>query len=74
MDLIEAHRLSSKADPISAFGYIVVFNTEVNEVINFCLCDYISPTNAIHRKVIINTIFCLPLRISFGIYPNFGKL
>lgn len=31
-DLIEAYRLAVKADPVSAFGGIVAFNKEVDEV------------------------------------------
>lgn len=31
-DILEAYRLAVKADPISAFGGIVAFNTEVDEV------------------------------------------
>ncbi|PWA35512.1 diacylglycerol kinase 1 [Artemisia annua] len=33
-DLIEAYRLAAKADPDSAFGDIIAFNTEVVEVSN----------------------------------------
>lgn len=32
-DIIEAYRLAVKADPVSAFGGIVAFNVEVDEVI-----------------------------------------
>lgn len=31
-DIIEAYRLAVKADPVSAFGGIVAFNIEVDEV------------------------------------------
>lgn len=31
-DVIEAYRLAVKADPVSAFGGIVAFNVEVDEV------------------------------------------
>lgn len=31
-DIIEAYRLAVKADPVSAFGGIVAFNVEVDEV------------------------------------------
>lgn len=33
-DILEAYRLAVKADPVSAFGGIVAFNTEVDEVIH----------------------------------------
>lgn len=32
-DILEAYRLAVKADPVSAFGGIVAFNVEVDEVI-----------------------------------------
>lgn len=32
-DIIEAYRLAVRADPVSAFGGIVAFNVEVDEVI-----------------------------------------
>lgn len=35
-DIIEAYKLSVKADPVSAFGGIVAFNIEVDEVNWFC--------------------------------------
>lgn len=39
--LLEAYRLAVRADPVSAFGGIVAFNVEVDEVwhstYNFCL-------------------------------------
>lgn len=31
-DILEAYRLAVKADPVSAFGGIVAFNVEVDEV------------------------------------------
>lgn len=31
-DVLEAYRLAVRADPVSAFGGIVAFNTEVDEV------------------------------------------
>lgn len=31
-DILEAYRLAVKADPVSAFGGIVAFNIEVDEV------------------------------------------
>lgn len=31
-DILEAYRLAVKADPVSAFGGIVAFNMEVDEV------------------------------------------
>lgn len=31
-DILEAYRLAVKADPVSAFGGIVAFNTTVDEV------------------------------------------
>lgn len=34
-DILEAYRLAVKADPISAFGGIVAFNVEVDEVRSF---------------------------------------
>lgn len=34
-DIIEAYRLAVKADPVSAFGGIVAFNVEVDEVRSF---------------------------------------
>lgn len=33
-DILEAYRLAVKADPVSAFGGIVAFNTTIDEVRN----------------------------------------
>ena len=38
-DLVEAYRLAVEADPVSAFGGIVAFNVEVDEVNFFVLFD-----------------------------------
>lgn len=38
-DLLEAYRLAVRADPVSAFGGIVAFNVEVDEV------NYTSPVS-----------------------------
>lgn len=41
-DIIEAYRLAVKADPVSAFGGIVAFNVEVDEVIKgIGLCFFV---------------------------------
>lgn len=37
IDILEAYRLAVKADPVSAFGGIVAFNVEVDEVIKLVL-------------------------------------
>lgn len=41
-DILEAYRLAVKADPVSAFGGIVAFNIEVDEVSLYVLilCAY----------------------------------
>lgn len=44
-DLIEAYRLAVKADPISAFGGIVAFNKEVDEVLARDIREFRSPTD-----------------------------
>ncbi|GJR49146.1 AICARFT/IMPCHase bienzyme family protein [Tanacetum coccineum] len=44
-DLIEAYRLAVKADPVSAFGGIVAFNTEVDEALAKDIREFRSPTD-----------------------------
>ncbi|PWA82799.1 AICARFT/IMPCHase bienzyme family protein [Artemisia annua] len=44
-DLIEAYRLAVKADPVSAFGGIVAFNTEVDESLAKDIREFRSPTD-----------------------------
>uniref|UniRef100_A0A7N0UAR9 MGS-like domain-containing protein n=1 Tax=Kalanchoe fedtschenkoi TaxID=63787 RepID=A0A7N0UAR9_KALFE len=44
-DVLEAYRLAVKADPVSAFGGIVAFNTEVDEVLAKEIREYRSPTD-----------------------------
>ncbi|XP_071931770.1 uncharacterized protein [Coffea arabica] len=44
-DIIEAYRLAVKADPVSAFGGIVAFNVEVDEVLAKDIREFRSPTN-----------------------------
>ncbi|KAK2634985.1 hypothetical protein Ddye_029777 [Dipteronia dyeriana] len=44
-DILEAYRLAVKADPVSAFGGIVAFNIEVDEVLAKEIREYRSPTD-----------------------------
>ncbi|CAM8951981.1 unnamed protein product [Rhodiola kirilowii] len=44
-DIVEAYRLAVKADPVSAFGGIVAFNTEVDESLAKEIREYRSPTD-----------------------------
>ncbi|CAN7103959.1 unnamed protein product [Brassica rapa subsp. narinosa] len=44
-DILEAYRLAVKADPVSAFGGIVAFNVEVDEVLARELREFRSPTD-----------------------------
>ncbi|KAK2386002.1 bifunctional purine biosynthesis protein PurH [Trifolium repens] len=44
-DILEAYRLAVKADPVSAFGGIVAFNVEVDEVNIPKVREYRSPTD-----------------------------
>ncbi|KAK1384727.1 MGS-like domain-containing protein [Heracleum sosnowskyi] len=44
-DIIEAYRLAVKADPVSAFGGIVAFNIEVDEVLAKDIREFRSPTD-----------------------------
>ncbi|GMP71347.1 hypothetical protein CsSME_00029798 [Camellia sinensis var. sinensis] len=44
-DIIEAYRLAVKADPVSAFGGIVAFNTEVDEDLAKDIREFRSPTD-----------------------------
>ncbi|WJX30639.1 hypothetical protein P8452_19155 [Trifolium repens] len=44
-DILEAYRLAVKADPVSAFGGIVAFNVEVDEVLAKEIREYRSPTD-----------------------------
>ncbi|CAM8948830.1 unnamed protein product [Rhodiola kirilowii] len=44
-DILEAYRLAVKADPVSAFGGIVAFNTEVDEALAKEIREYRSPTD-----------------------------
>ncbi|XP_059287174.1 uncharacterized protein LOC132040537 [Lycium ferocissimum] len=44
-DIIEAYRLAVKADPVSAFGGIVAFNVEVDEVLAKDIREFRSPTD-----------------------------
>ncbi|KAF7152882.1 hypothetical protein RHSIM_Rhsim01G0054700 [Rhododendron simsii] len=44
-DIIEAYKLSVKADPVSAFGGIVAFNTEVDEDLAKEIREFRSPTD-----------------------------
>ncbi|CAI9091355.1 OLC1v1026364C1 [Oldenlandia corymbosa var. corymbosa] len=44
-DIVEAYRLAVKADPVSAFGGIVAFNVEVDEVLARDIREFRSPTD-----------------------------
>ncbi|CAM6095480.1 unnamed protein product [Calypogeia fissa] len=44
-DLLEAYRLAVRADPVSAFGGIVAFNVEVDEVLAREIREFGSPTD-----------------------------
>ncbi|CAL1392924.1 unnamed protein product [Linum trigynum] len=44
-DILEAYRLAVKADPVSAFGGIVAFNTEVDESLAREIREFRSPTD-----------------------------
>lgn len=44
-DIIEAYRLAVKADPVSAFGGIVAFNTEVDEDLAKDIREFRSPAD-----------------------------
>ncbi|XP_022137602.1 uncharacterized protein LOC111009006 [Momordica charantia] len=44
-DILEAYRLAVKADPVSAFGGIVAFNIEVDEVLAREIREFRSPTD-----------------------------
>lgn len=44
-NLIEAYRLAVEADPVSAFGGIVAFNVEVDEVLAKDIREFRSPTD-----------------------------
>ncbi|KAL8109661.1 hypothetical protein AgCh_025678 [Apium graveolens] len=44
-DIIEAYRVAVKADPVSAFGGIVAFNIEVDEVLAKDIREFRSPTD-----------------------------
>ncbi|GAB4854099.1 hypothetical protein Ancab_022682 [Ancistrocladus abbreviatus] len=44
-DILEAYRLAVKADPVSAFGGVVVFNVEVDEVLAKEIQEFQSPTD-----------------------------
>ncbi|TXG69296.1 hypothetical protein EZV62_004231 [Acer yangbiense] len=44
-DILEAYRLAVKADPVSAFGGIVAFNIEVDEVLAKEIREYRNPTD-----------------------------
>ncbi|OVA18952.1 AICARFT/IMPCHase bienzyme [Macleaya cordata] len=44
-DILEAYRLAVKADPVSAFGGIVVFNIEVDEALAKEIREFRSPTD-----------------------------
>jgi len=44
-DIIEAYKLSVKADPVSAFGGIVAFNIEVDEDLAKAIREFRSPTD-----------------------------
>lgn len=44
-DILEAYRLAVKADPVSAFGGIVAFNIEVDEVGIFCSLKHVLGTS-----------------------------
>ncbi|CAD5320399.1 unnamed protein product [Arabidopsis thaliana] len=44
-DILEAYRLAVKADPVSAFGGIVAFNVEVDEVLAREIREFRSPTD-----------------------------
>ncbi|AET00779.2 bifunctional purine biosynthesis protein PurH isoform X2 [Medicago truncatula] len=44
-DILEAYRLAVKADPVSAFGGIVAFNVEVDEVLAKEIREFRSPTD-----------------------------
>ncbi|KMZ64123.1 IMP cyclohydrolase, Phosphoribosylaminoimidazolecarboxamide formyltransferase [Zostera marina] len=44
-DILEAYRLAVKGDPVSAFGGIVAFNTEVDEALAREIREYRSPTD-----------------------------
>ncbi|XP_050226389.1 uncharacterized protein LOC126676267 [Mercurialis annua] len=44
-DILEAYRLAVKADPVSAFGGIVAFNIEVDEVLAKEIREFRSPTD-----------------------------
>lgn len=48
-DIIEAYRLAVKADPVSAFGGIVAFNIEVDEVLAKDIREFRSPTDGENR-------------------------
>ncbi|ESW20835.1 hypothetical protein PHAVU_005G018700 [Phaseolus vulgaris] len=44
-DILEAYRLAVKADPVSAFGGIVAFNTEIDEALAREIREFRSPTD-----------------------------
>ncbi|KAK8505465.1 hypothetical protein V6N13_036917 [Hibiscus sabdariffa] len=44
-DILEAYRLAVKADPVSAFGGIIAFNIEVDEVLAKEIREFRSPTD-----------------------------
>ncbi|XP_042411090.1 bifunctional purine biosynthesis protein PurH-like isoform X1 [Zingiber officinale] len=44
-DILEAYRLAVKADPVSAYGSIVAFNTTMNEDLAKELREYMNPIN-----------------------------
>ncbi|CAM6089034.1 unnamed protein product [Calypogeia fissa] len=44
-DLLEAYRLAVRADPVSAFGGIVAFNVEVDEILAREIREFRSPTD-----------------------------
>ncbi|KAF7145336.1 hypothetical protein RHSIM_Rhsim04G0089200 [Rhododendron simsii] len=48
-DIIEAYKLSVKADPVSAFGGIVAFNIEVDEDLAKEIHEFRSPTDGVTR-------------------------
>ncbi|KAI8570605.1 hypothetical protein RHMOL_Rhmol01G0048500 [Rhododendron molle] len=48
-DIIEAYKLSVKADPVSAFGGIVAFNIEVDEDLAKEIREFRSPTDGATR-------------------------
>lgn len=51
-DILEAYRLAVKADPVSAFGGIVAFNIEVDEVICYLQLSSLSLNSLVKLQLL----------------------